>query len=227
MAAMAVEQTQSIREGLTEKCAAILMGYRTFCAADTHSTQVLVFSLPFSGMPNAHSFQLIIPEAFLPLPAYTLALQKSKPLKGTCSHFPVYPFLVTDTYLTKARQVSADVRNYYIHRMLSMSPRDLIYFLYPRLLALHDLDDQIALPFFAVENTVDGETQAPMERTPISMPSCMRNGHYFMEADGVYLIGMRFSLFLWPSLLDAHLSLKDLGEVHCHFLSYPYVKPHR
>ena len=41
MAAMAVEQTQSIREGLTEKCAAILMGYRTFCAADTRSTQVL------------------------------------------------------------------------------------------------------------------------------------------------------------------------------------------
>ena len=47
MAAMAAEQTQSIREGLTEKCAAILMGYRTFCAADTRSTQVLVFSSAF------------------------------------------------------------------------------------------------------------------------------------------------------------------------------------
>jgi hypothetical protein len=75
-----------------------------------------------------------------------------------------------------------------------MSPRDLIYFLYPRLLALHDLDDQIALPF-AVEDTVDGETQAPMGQTPISMPSSMRNGHYFMEAGGIYLIGMSFSLF--------------------------------
>jgi protein transport protein SEC24 len=94
--------------------------------------------------------------------------------------------------------------------MLSMSPRDLIYFLYPRLLALHDLDDQIALPF-AVEDNIDGETQAPMGQTPILMPSCMRNGHYFMEAGGVYLIGMCFSLFLWPSLLDVHLSLKDLG----------------
>ena len=72
-----------------------------------------------------------------------------------------------------------------------MSPRDLIYFLYPRLLALHDLDDEIALPF-AVD-AVDGETQAPTEQTPISMPSCMRNGHYFMEAGGVYLIGMSFS----------------------------------
>lgn len=103
-----------------------------------------------------------------------------------------------DIYSTIARQVSADVRNYYIHRMLSMSPRDLIYFLYPRLLALHDLDDQIALPF-AVEDTVNGEMQAPMEQTPISMPSCMRNGHYFMESGGIYLIGMSF-LFHWPSL---------------------------
>jgi protein transport protein SEC24 len=77
--------------------------------------------------------------------------------------------------------------------MLSMSPRDLIYFLYPRLLALHDLDDQIALPF------EDGETQVPMEQTPILMPSCMRNGHYFMEANGVYLIGMWFFFFIWPS----------------------------
>ena len=75
--------------------------------------------------------------------------------------------------------------------MLSMSPRDLIYFLYPRLLALHDLDDQIALPLAAVE----GETQAPIEQTPISMPSCMRNGHYFMEAGGIYLIGMSSSPF--------------------------------
>ena len=75
-----------------------------------------------------------------------------------------------------------------------MSPRDLIYFLYPRLLALHDLDDQIALPL-AAEDTVDGETQAPMEQTQISMPSCMRNGHHFMEAGGIYLIGMSFSFF--------------------------------
>ena len=109
-----------------------------------------------------------------------------------------------------------------------MSPRDLIYFLYPRLLALHDLDDQIALPL--AEDTVDGGTQASIGQAPILMPSCMRNGHYFMEAGGVYLIGMSFSLFLsflWPSLLDGHFSLKGLGEGHCRFLSYPYVKPHR
>ena len=107
--------------------------------------------------------------------------------------------------------------------MLSMSPRDLIYFLYPRLLALHDLDDQIALPLAAVE----GETQAPIEQTPISMPSCMRNGHYFMEAGGIYLIGMSSSPFHLAFPFGCPSLLKDLGEGHYHFLSYPYVKPHR
>lgn len=100
--------------------------------------------------------------------------------------------------------------------MLSMSPRDLIYFLYPRLLALHDLDDQIALPS-AVEDSDDGETRAPMGQTPISMPSCMRNGHYFMEAGGIYLMGMSFSLFHLAFPLDIHLPLEDLREGHCQF----------
>lgn len=102
-----------------------------------------------------------------------------------------------------------------------MNPRDLIYCLYPRLVALHDLDDKIALPF-AVEvgaGTVDGgadEASRAQARTPISMPARMRNGHFFMEADGIYLIGMCFLFSLRPSLSDGHLS-KDSEGVHCHF----------
>ncbi|KAH9478696.1 Protein transport protein Sec24D [Psilocybe cubensis] len=145
MSTMSQQRTLIIREELTEKCASLLLGYRTQCAAATRSTQ------------------LIIPEAFRALPAFTLALQKTKPLK--------------------ARQVSSDVRNYHVHHILSMSPRALMHYLYPRLLALHDLDDHIALPQVVTE-----EDGTKTEKT--LMPFCMRNSYFFMEAGGIYLIGM-------------------------------------
>lgn len=50
-----------------------------------------------------------------------------------------------------------------------------MHHLYPRLMALHDLDDEIALP-----KPGSGE---------IEMPSLMRDSHLFMEGHGVYLIG--------------------------------------
>jgi protein transport protein SEC24 len=70
--------------------------------------------------------------------------------------------------------VSADVRNYFAHRLSSMSVRTMIHHLYPQLLALHDLEDGAALP---------------NELGRVSIPSSMRNSHRFMEAHGIYLIG--------------------------------------
>ena len=81
-----------------------------------------------------------------------------------------------------ARQVSSDVRNYEIHRLMSMGMRSLVHHLYPRLLALHDLDDRIALP--REETLPDGTVI-----TRISYPSCTRDSHFFMEPAGVYMVG--------------------------------------
>lgn len=61
-----------------------------------------------------------------------------------------------------------------------------MHYLYPRLVALQDLDTEIALPQ-SVETSEGTFTEK------IRMPSCMRNSYHFMEADGVYLIGGYFS----------------------------------
>ncbi|KIM70512.1 hypothetical protein SCLCIDRAFT_12458 [Scleroderma citrinum Foug A] len=134
-----------IREELTDQCSSILLGYRRNCAAATTPTQ------------------LIIPEAFRSLPVYTLAITKTKPLKG--------------------RNVSADVRNYYVHKVLSSSIRSTLQYLYPRMLALHDLEETIALP--------EAETGR------MAYPALMRNSHLYMEARGVYLIDNEEFMIFW------------------------------
>lgn len=72
--------------------------------------------------------------------------------------------------------MTADVRNFYVHKITAMSVRRTMYHLYPRLLALHDLNDTIALP-------------RALGR--VDLPSLMRDSHLFMESHGVYLIGER------------------------------------
>ncbi|KAI8976654.1 sec24-like protein [Trametes punicea] len=144
---------------------------------------------------SAAPTQLILPEAFRTLPLYILAMMKTKPLKG--------------------RNVTADVRNYYAHKIMAMSARRIMFHLYPRMLALHDLDDTIALPD---------------ENGRIYMPSLMRDSHLFMESHGVYLIADNEDLMvLWiggsvsPQVLKDLLDVEDIMQVDPHTLYLPIL----
>jgi len=169
------QRIMKIQEQLTEKCTAILLGYRKHCAA--------------SAAPS----QLIIPEAFRALPLYALAVMKSKPLKG--------------------RNVTADVRNYYAHKIMGMSVRTTMQHLYPRLMALHDLNDHIALP-----HPSTGQ---------IRLPSLMRASYIFMESYGVYLIDNEEMMVLWigsdasPRLLRDLFDVEDFMQVDTHMTQLP------
>ena len=99
-------------------------------------------------------------------------MMKTKPLKGV-SNGRIYPCCHPE-HRRAGRNVTADVRNYYAHKISAMSARSIMHHLYPRLLAVHDLDDKIALPD---------------ENGRIDLPSLMRDSHLFMESHGVYLIG--------------------------------------
>ncbi|KAG5654425.1 hypothetical protein H0H81_002614 [Sphagnurus paluster] len=70
--------------------------------------------------------------------------------------------------------VSSDARNYHAHRMNSMAIRTLTHYIYPQVMALHDLEDDVALP------DQDGHTRFPV---------VMRDSHMFMEAHGLYVAG--------------------------------------
>ncbi|TFK34422.1 hypothetical protein BDQ12DRAFT_689579 [Crucibulum laeve] len=184
MTSVKSQKISATRDELTEKCASVLLGYRNMCAASIQASQ------------------LIIPEAFRALPAFTLALQKTKPLKSL--------------------QVSSDVRNYYSHRIMSMSVRNLIHYLYPQLLALHDLEDQIALPV-----PVKGPNGVVAEQ--FSLPTCMRDSYYFMQASGIYLIDNGENMIFWvgssasPQLLSDLFGVDDINSLDPHLHQLPVL----
>jgi len=156
----------------------MLLGYKRCCGASTPPSQVDIQLYNLVMTLIVWVLQLLIPEAFRSLPVYVLAILKSKPLKGLLVRLMSH--LQLNESLTLGCNVAPDVRNYHAHRILSMPVRNIIQYLYPPLLALHDLSNDIAIPNFLTGHT--------------SFPSLMRDSHMFMTSNGVYVIGASFCL---------------------------------
>ncbi|GAA99536.1 hypothetical protein E5Q_06237 [Mixia osmundae IAM 14324] len=104
----ATKALRDIREQLTDTCVKILLAYRKHCASSTSPGQ------------------LILPESFKLLPVYTMALTKSKAIKGGA--------------------VISDVRAYYMRMLRSIGVTNLVELLYPRMLSIHDLPADAGFP---------------------------------------------------------------------------------
>ncbi|KAK4048375.1 COPII coat Sec23p-Sfb3p heterodimer component [Microbotryomycetes sp. JL221] len=113
LAKEAVSQTNSktlrqIRDNLTSICVKALLAYRKHCASSTSPAQ------------------LILPESYKLFPLYTLALIKSKALKGG--------------------PVASDVRMWHTRLIKSASVSNIVGLLYPRMLPIHMLSDESGFP---------------------------------------------------------------------------------
>ncbi|KAI0266536.1 protein transporter SEC24 [Gloeopeniophorella convolvens] len=180
---------QSISHMLNHKLSSIRDELTELCSA-------ILYSYRRNCAAATVQSQLIIPEAFRGLPVYTLSINKSKPMK--------------------AKYIDPDIRNYYRHMLLGASVRSTMYHLYPRMLAVHDLDDTIALPH--------PETGA------IEMPSLMRASYVFMQEDGIYLIDNEELQVLWvgqaasPQLLLDLFGMEDIFKVDSRITELPVLE---
>ncbi|KAJ3484676.1 hypothetical protein NLI96_g5488 [Meripilus lineatus] len=96
-----------------------------------------------------------------------------------------------------------------------MSARTTIQHIYPRLMAIHDLHETIAVP--------DPDTGF------IDFPSLMRDSHLFMAGHGVYLIDNEDVVMLWigasvsPQLLQDLFGVEDINDVNRSLTQLPRI----
>lgn len=137
--------------------------------------------------------QLILPEQFKLLPIYSLCIMKSRAFKG--------------------RTVISDVRNYHAHKITVFGISAMIQYLYPKLLALHDLTNDICIPDPA--------------GTQMRLPSLMRCSYIWMENNGIYLIDNGEEMLLWigasvsPQLLLDLYGVETIHDLDVNVLAFP------
>lgn len=138
------------------------------------------------------SGQLILPESFKLLPLYTLCMIKSKPIKGG--------------------NVVADVRVHYQRAIKAASATAIVNLLYPRMLAIHDLTEDVGFP-------------GPNNR--LKLPRFMRLSYSYMVAEGAYLLSNGELALLWfggavsPQILDDLYGVDSLDQIDTRITRLP------
>jgi protein transport protein SEC24 len=121
---------------------------------------------------------LILPEGFKLLPLYLLGLFKSKALKSNSLLFGQWSGCKL-TYLHPAGvNISSDIRAAHVYQLLSRGVASTISYIYPRLIAFHDLEDAAGF-----DSPHTGR---------FLMPAPLPSSYIWMEAHGAYLIGQSF-----------------------------------
>ncbi|ORX40834.1 hypothetical protein BD324DRAFT_678254 [Kockovaella imperatae] len=142
--------------------------------------------------PAVQQGQLILPESFKLLPLYTLCMLKCKPLKGG--------------------NVSSDVRSHYMRLIRSFSVVSTMNFLYPRLLAIHDLSEDVGFP------GANGR---------LKLPRFMRASYAWMVAEGAYLMTNGEIAMIWfgggvsPQIIDDIYGAESLQELDIRITRLP------
>jgi protein transport protein SEC24 len=132
--------------------------------------------------------QFILPEALKLLPIYALSILKTKAIKGGT--------------------VASDVRVYHAHKLASLGVAATAIYLYPRVVAIHDLDDTAA--------TYDPDSGG------LILPSFMRASYLGMQSNGCYVIDNGDMTVLWVGGGVSTQILLDLFG----FDAWDHIGPH-
>ncbi|KAG8926225.1 COPII coat Sec23p-Sfb3p heterodimer component [Tulasnella sp. 418] len=166
---------------LLAKEAALLMTSKTLSETRDASTEryveILVGYRKNCAAATSTS-QLILPESYKFLASLGNSIIKTKAIKGS--------------------PVSSDVRSLDRHRILSMGVASLMTYLYPHVVAIHDLADHVGYP------NANGK---------LALPWYMPASYEWMVADGAYLMDNGAVTILWIGSSVSPQILRDLFDV--------------
>ncbi|KAJ7461730.1 sec24-related protein [Mycena galericulata] len=196
---MASEKMANIRDDLTENCSSILLAYRNKCS-NTSSAD-----------------QLILPEAFKGLPIYTLAIIKSKCLRGRYS----CRFRLALTHLGLLSSTKRFSRTCGTTTHTGC---------YPRVCGIScSFSIRRSSRCMTCQQTVGCQDPATGR---IVLPDIMRDSHLYMEAHGVYLIDNGEAMLIWiggsvsPQLLLDLFGVDDLLALDSQMSELPRLETH-